>query len=52
MNPDSQAAKSRLEGRWGLMVAIIIVAIFGPKNLVRQKPEEATAQEKVRVMGD
>ena len=27
MNPDSQAAKSRLEGRWGLMVAIIIVAI-------------------------
>jgi len=35
-----------------LVAAIIIVAIFGPKNLVRQKPEEATAQEKVRVMGD
>ncbi len=27
MNPDSDAAKSRLEGRWGLVVVIIIVAI-------------------------
>jgi uncharacterized protein len=35
-----------------LVATIIIVAIFGPKNLVRQKPEEATAHEKVRVMGD
>jgi membrane protease YdiL (CAAX protease family) len=31
-----------------LAMAILIVAIFGPKNLVRQKAEKAVAQDKVR----
>ena len=39
-----------------LVAAIIIVAVFGPKNLAknlaRQKLEETTVQEKVRVIGD
>jgi membrane protease YdiL (CAAX protease family) len=35
-----------------LAMAILIVAIFGPKNLVRQKPEKAVEQDKVQAMSD
>ena len=35
-----------------LAMAILILAIFGPKNLVRQKPEKAVEQDKVRAMSD
>jgi membrane protease YdiL (CAAX protease family) len=35
-----------------LLAAIIIVAIFGPKDLVRQKREDVVEQEKVHAMSD
>jgi membrane protease YdiL (CAAX protease family) len=35
-----------------LVAAILIVAIFGPKNLVRQKREKAVEQDKVQAMND
>jgi len=35
-----------------LVAAIIIVAIFGPKSLVRQKREDVVEQEKVPAMSD
>ena len=35
-----------------LVVAIIIVAVFGPKNLVRQKREDIVEHEKVHAMTD
>jgi membrane protease YdiL (CAAX protease family) len=34
-----------------LLAAILIVVIFGPKDLVRRMPEEAIGQERVRVAG-
>lgn len=34
-----------------LLVVILIVLIYGPKNLVRQKREEAVGQKEVQVMG-
>jgi len=34
------------------LAAILIVVIFGPKNLVRQKPAEAIAQARVHAMSD
>jgi hypothetical protein len=35
-----------------LLAVIVIVAVFGPKNLVRQKPEGVVEQEKVHAMSD
>ena len=35
-----------------LLVVILIVVIFGPKNLVRQKPAEAVAQASAQAMSD
>ena len=35
-----------------LVAAILIVAVFGPKDLVRQKPEDVVEQEKVRAVSD
>ena len=35
-----------------LVAAILIVVIFGPKNLVRQKSEDVTVQKKVQTLTD
>ena len=36
-----------------LLFAVILIAVlFGPKNLVRQKPEKVTGQERVRALTD
>ena len=35
-----------------LLAVILIVVIFGPKNLVRQKPEDVVEQKQVHAVSD